>query len=697
MLYILIFLIPFQGFSQTFSNKVDSLNQVVKTSGIESEQLDALFQLTNYFKRKDKPKSDSLFTEAEKIYNRIADKTNFYGDYYLSKGNVHYGKGELEKAMELFHIAIKHYKNQEDYEGLWGTYNTMGSVNDDIGDLTKSLTFYLKALDVAKEHLGEGAEVGTVINIGVIYAQQGEFEEALKYFKRSRDYHIQFGAGRGLGNNLNNIGQVYSLIQETDSSMFYYNEALSVWEETKDQKGIAMTSHNIGSLYKAIKDYKKAEEYLKKSLEICYDMNDQFGITMNISTMSRLFFDIGQKEKGLSYLKEGLEYAKKNGLLYKQKELYDDLFKYYKGERNYKSALENHELFFAVYDSLNNSENKKNLEDIETKYETEKKQLEIEVQRAELAEKDLDLAESKNKILLLSFLSIAFVLVIGFVIFSLRQKNKANKIIAHQKEIVEEKNAEITDSITYAKRIQEAILPTTKLVKEWLPNSFIFYKPKDIVAGDFYWMDQRKDTILFAAADCTGHGVPGAMVSVVCHNAMNRVIREFNLMDPGEILDKTREIIVAQLNKTENTELVSMDNIRDGMDIAFCILNIKTNELEYAGAYNPLWILRDGAEEIEEIKANKQSVGKVYNPQPYTTHRIKLQKGDSIYIFSDGFADQFGGEKGKKYKYKPLKKLLVSMKNETMENQLKLMNEEFETWKGDIEQVDDVCVIGVRI
>ncbi|PCJ25399.1 MAG: hypothetical protein COA97_07870 [Flavobacteriales bacterium] len=679
------------------ANKVDSLNNVVKTSGIESEQLDALFQLTNYFKRRDKPKSDSLFAEAEKIFNRLADKTNFYGSYYLAKGNVYFGKAEHKRAMKSFSKAIKHFKSQEDYNGLWATYNTMGSVNDNIGDLTKALTYYLNALDVAKEYLGEGEKVGTFINIGVVYAQQGEFEEALKYFKRSRDYHIQFGAGRGLGNNLNNIGQVYSMMEQRDSSMFYYKEALSVWEETKDKKGMAMTNHNIGSLYKSIKDYNKAEEYLKKSLEICYDMNDQFGITMNISTMSKLFFDIGQKKKGLSYLKEGLAYAKKNGLLTKQIELYNELFKYYKDEGKYKVALENHELFFTVYDSLNNADNKKNLKEIQTKYETEKKQLEIETQRAEIAEKDLNLSESKNKVLLLSFLSIAFVLVIVFVIFSLRQKNKTNKIIAYQKEIVEEKNREITDSITYAKRIQNAILPTKKLVKEWLPNSFIFYRPKDIVAGDFYWMDQRDGYILFAAADCTGHGVPGAMVSVVCHNAMNRVIRDFNLLDPGKILDKTREIIVEQFDKSEDSEVASMQNIRDGMDIALCVLNTKTNELKYAGAYNPLWIIRIGADEIEEIKANKQSIGKVENPQAYDTQHVQLNKGDSIYIFSDGFADQFGGEKGKKLKNRPFKKLLISMKDETMENQLKTIGNHFEIWKGELEQVDDVCIIGVRI
>ncbi len=255
---------------------------------------------------------------------------------------------------------------------------------------------------------------------------------------------------------------------------------------------------------------------------------------------------------------------------------------------------------------------------------------------------------------------------------------------------IKEQFNEIHDSIKYAKRIQTAILPPQKLVKEYLPESFILYKPKDIVAGDFFWLEHKNDKILFAAADCTGHGVPGAMVSVVCHNGLNRSVREYGLTDPGKILDKTREIIIQEFEKSE-------EEVKDGMDISLCALSIKEKKLEWAGANNPLWIVRKGAQEVEEIKANKQPIGKYAEPKPFTSHTITLNEGDTIYVFTDGYQDQFGGDKGKKFKAAKLKEVLLEINNRSMEDQRDQINKTFESWKGPLEQVDDVCVIGVRL
>ena len=290
--------------------------------------------------------------------------------------------------------------------------------------------------------------------------------------------------------------------------------------------------------------------------------------------------------------------------------------------------------------------------------------------------------------------------VIGIIIFWNRslQKQIAKRIeaeeklqaslkeIHHQKLIVEEKSQEITDSIEYAKTIQSAILPSSKVIDEFLKDSFVLYKPKDIVAGDFYWMKAKADRILFAVADCTGHGVPGAMISVVCNNALNRSVREYNLSDPGQILDKARDIVIQEFEKSET-------EVRDGMDIAIC--SLIEDKLEYAGAHNPLWIIRNGI--LIETKANKQPIGKFENLQPYNTHSFQLEKGDTIYIFSDGYSDQFGGEKGKKYKSSKFKKFLLSIQENSMEKQLNLLANEFKKWRGSIEQIDDVCVIGLRI
>jgi len=267
-----------------------------------------------------------------------------------------------------------------------------------------------------------------------------------------------------------------------------------------------------------------------------------------------------------------------------------------------------------------------------------------------------------------------------------------NKEINIQKNIIYEKHKEFLDSINYAKRIQEAILPPMSFWKEQLPESFILYKPKDIVAGDFYWMEniQGKTTkvILFSVADCTGHGVPGALVSVVCNDALTSALKEYGSIDPGKLLTKARNIIIEKFEKAGN-------EINDGMDISLCALNTYTNELTWAGANNPLWIIRNN--NLIELKPDKMPVGKYISLEPFTTQKIQLQKSDIIYLFSDGYADQFGGKDGKKFKYKQLKELLQSFALETMEEQKNILEKVFNEWKGNVEQIDDVCIIGVKI
>ena len=326
--------------------------------------------------------------------------------------------------------------------------------------------------------------------------------------------------------------------------------------------------------------------------------------------------------------------------------------------------------------------------------ESSKAELEIQKQiddekQAAAEQQAADQEKQKNIILVGVGIIGILILIFGRILYKRYKIIKAQKEeINEQKMQVEEKNEEILDSINYAKRIQLAILPPDKIFKKYLPNSFILYKPKDVVAGDFYWMEHVGDQVIFAAADCTGHGVPGAMVSVVCHNALNRSVREFSLTDPAKILDKTRELVIETFEKSEQ-------EVKDGMDIALCTFNQKTNELLFAGANNPLYLIRDG--EVQEFKGDKQPIGVYSDPYPFKTNHIQLQKGDQYYIFTDGFADQFGGEKGKKFKPKNFRDHLVRYQNEKTEKVKILLDTTFERWKGDLEQVDDVCVIGVRI
>ncbi|MES2139474.1 MAG: SpoIIE family protein phosphatase [Bacteroidota bacterium] len=274
--------------------------------------------------------------------------------------------------------------------------------------------------------------------------------------------------------------------------------------------------------------------------------------------------------------------------------------------------------------------------------------------------------------------------------------------VVHQKAELEAKNGEleilykhVTDSIKYAKRIQEAILPPDSLVRELLPNSFVLYKPKDIVSGDFYWIGQKDGKTMFAAVDCTGHGVPGAFMSIVGHNILKQVVSNNNFTTPAQILDSLNEGVSETLHHGGHEH--EEGQAKDGMDISFCTIDFKTLELQYAAAYNPLYIVRNG--QLIQTKANKFPIGLFLGEEKkkFTNHTFQLERGDTIYIFSDGYADQFGGPYGRKFMAIPFRVLLMDINKEPIEKQKIILNKTIEDWRGQLDQVDDILVIGVKI
>jgi len=374
------------------------------------------------------------------------------------------------------------------------------------------------------------------------------------------------------------------------------------------------------------------------------------------------------------------------------------LYSSYKSINDMSKALKMHELYIENKDVISKKNNQKELFRNQYKYAYEKQadSLKIEQKRkddvalkdAAISKKD---AENKNLIIITGFITLILLVVITIIsVNRLRSTKRQKIIIEQQKQIVEDKNNDILDSIQYAKRLQDAILPSEKHVKYFLPKSFIFYFPKDIVAGDFYWVENLGDWTFFASADCTGHGVPGAMVSVVCSNALTKSLLEEKIVEPAEILNRSRELVIQRFMKSEK-------QIMDGMDISLCAYNKSTGEINWAGANNPLWIIRKGSKEIEVLKADSQPIGDFNFNTPFTNHILKLSEGDQLYLFTDGFVDQFGGENGKKYKSANFKKFLLSISDKSMVQQKQLLSNEFYSWKGDLEQIDDVCVMGVKI
>ena len=506
-----------------------------------------------------------------------------------------------------------------------------------------------------------------------MYAEQGNYSEALKNYFASLKIKEAMGDKASEANPYNNIGNVYWLQGNYDEALKYFLISLKIRESIGEKSGIAASYLNIGSLFTKQKKYKEAENYLIKSEKL----SKEIGYKENLSNT---YFSLAILDSAIG---------------------------------NYKGAYQNQKIYILYRDSLNNEETKRKTLQLQMTYDFEKKEAVATAEHKKELESQQELSEEKSRkervvlILVSCFLAIVLVFT-GFVFRSLRitrkqkniielQKNlvvQQKKEVEQQKLLVEEHQKDIIDSITYAKRLQQAILPSDEELKKHLSENFILYKPKDIVAGDFYWLyvsDNPQgdgDIVFIAAADSTGHGVPGAIVSVVCSNALNRSVNEFNLIDTGKILDKTRELVLETFAK-------SGEEIKDGMDISLLAINKATKQISWSGANNQLWYFRNN--DLVEIKPDKQAIGKTDNPLPFTTHLIEFKIGDIFYLMTDGYADQFGGSAGKKFKYKQLKELLSANNNKPMAEQKKILDNSINKWKGKLEQVDDITIIGIRI
>jgi serine phosphatase RsbU (regulator of sigma subunit) len=360
--------------------------------------------------------------------------------------------------------------------------------------------------------------------------------------------------------------------------------------------------------------------------------------------------------------------------------------------KDYRQAYVYHKQYTKIRDKIYNAENASQLAEIQTKYETEQKKKELLLSKTEL--------EKQNGIA--KFFIFGFVLLLIFIFFVLKSyKTKVlnTRIILEQKLAIEEKNRlvenqhkDIKDSIKYAERIQGAILPPTNFWNSILPNSFVLYQPKDVLSGDFYWVAETEDLKFVAAADCTGHGVPGALISIVNYNLLNKAVLEKHITTPGAILDAVNIWLTESLHQTaENSP------VKDGMDICLISINKNTNEVLFSGANNPLFVYSDN--KLHEYKGDKFPVGSFLDETKlnFKTIAIEVQKGDILYLFSDGYADQFGGEQGKKFKLSKLRSEFKVNHKKPINQQRDLFYKTFKEWKGDLEQVDDVLIIGVEI
>lgn len=484
----------------------------------------------------------------------------YYGDYDKA---IRYGKESVKLARK--------YK-QDSIASLID--NNIGIAYDYKGNYSEALTHFFRALRVAERIKDKNNEAYILSNIGLIYNNEEQYDKALQYHKESLRIRRSLKFPKGIAASVNNMAIVFMNQRQYEKAISYYNESLAIDLSLNDSIGIADDYNNLGVCYQEKKDFKKSEYYQLKSLAIREKMNQQLGVATSKLNLGVVAIKSGKLAEGEKYLKESMVLAEKLGAKEILKSVYQSLSELGDKRGDFKTAFEYLHQYNQVEKELANEDNirKQTQEEMNYKFDKER-----ETQRLNQLATALENKKKQEQALIINWaIAIVGILILGFSFVLYRRWNEVKKqkvIIEEKNRQVEEKNHEILDSINYAKRIQTAILPSNQLRERVLPEHFVLYEPKDIVAGDFYWLEETKDAIIFAVADCTGHGVPGAMMSVVCHNALNRSVKEFGLRQPGTILDKTRELIVDELSKEEEDI-----DISDGMDISLCTWNKSTNE-----------------------------------------------------------------------------------------------------------------------
>ncbi len=595
------------------------------------------------------------------------------GDY--DKAILHYKQG-LQKVEET---GLKSY--------LSNLYNNMGLAYWNKSDLPKALDLYIKSLDIDIKKGNKEGMSSSMLNIGLVHSDMGNYTSALEYYQKSLPLCVELGDVNGEVNNYINIGLVYEKLADYDRSMEYGLKALKLCQKIDDKKLLALTYNNLGSLHSIKKLHELAITYYELSLQnyiACGDVAEQAMVQNNIA---EAYVSLKKYDLAIPILNKALEKEKELDLKSYEIRTHYILAEAYANLKDYKKAYENQVLYNGLNDTVNNLKNAGLINQMQKDVEMKAQEATLTIQK----EKELALKEAEKQkqsyFILMVIIVLSLTLVFTFFLYKRFKLTSSQKeIIEKQKHLVEEKQTEILDSIHYAKRIQNVLIANSKFISEHLPENFIYFDPKDIVSGDFYWAALHHNKFYLAICDSTGHGVPGAFMSLLNMGFLNEAIKEKNIEKPNEILDYVRDRLVNS---------ISAEGQKDGMDCILLCYDKKKNTYEYAAANNEPILIRNGA--IIELAKDKMPVGKGESADKFTLHHLDLQKGDGLYMYTDGFADQFGGPKGKKFMYKRLNELLLSLNDKPIKDHKPVLEETFKTWKGGLEQVDDVLVAGIKI
>ncbi|MGE0568555.1 MAG: tetratricopeptide repeat protein [Bacteroidia bacterium] len=703
---IVLLLVVFYGRSQ--SPFLDSLKNELKYAKNDTSRCKILHTLVeNEFDDNVWPSYNEeliKITEAKALSLKKSDKEYlFYQKYYAAALN---NIGYLAQLQGLNSKSIDYYKKslriqesiEENRSGTASTLNNIGFVYYNQGDIPQALNYYSKALKI-EEDIGNKKGMAQVLNnIAMLYEGQGENKRALDYYNKSLKLRIETGDKPGLATSYNNISDLYYKMEDVKNSIDYIDKSLKIYEEVGHKQGTATALYNKASIYNKINENTKALALLEESLKIYEEINDKEGIAVVMQFLGLIYAENNNLSKGLQYTLKSMQISKELGYPYSIKRAAKQLVHLYTLAGNYKLALENYQLYVQMKDSLNNLETQKATIQQQTKYEFDKKQAVADEKHAsELTlQKEKAEANKKKQNIIIVSVSIVLLLVVFFSVilfnrFKTTQKQKQlieqkEKETQEQKHIIEEKQKEILDSINYAKRIQYTLLAHDQFLLENLQNYFTLFNPKDIVSGDFYWAAKRNDKFYLAVCDSTGHGVPGAFMSLLSIGFLSEAINERKIEKPNEIFDYVRMKLINTISKEEQ---------KDGFDGILVCFDRKNSVITYAAANNSPILISNG--ERLDLKSDRMPVGIGERKENFTLKTIPAKKGDMLYLYTDGYADQFGGPRGKKFKYKQLNEILMELSIKPLSEQRLELKKTFDSWKGEQEQVDDVCIIGVKV